>query len=125
MGSAQTQQFRRRTRSRIPRRRPRSNFCAAHVTQENPEATGGRVKATCGGSLARHAPNMAHRSAFSMMQSAPSADSDSAAGPALPRRFGRYQLFDRIGRGGMADIFLARAATELGAERLVVVKQIH
>lgn len=43
----------------------------------------------------------------------------------LPRRFGRYQLFDRIGRGGMAEIFLARSATELGAERLVVVKQIH
>ncbi len=43
----------------------------------------------------------------------------------LPRRFGRYQLFDHIGRGGMAEIFLARSVTELGAERLVVVKQIH
>jgi serine/threonine protein kinase len=43
----------------------------------------------------------------------------------LPRRFGRYQLFDRIGRGGMAEIFLARAETGLGGERLVVVKQIH
>jgi serine/threonine-protein kinase len=42
----------------------------------------------------------------------------------LPRRFGRYQLFDRIGRGGMAEIYLARAHTELGADRLVVVKQI-
>ncbi|AKF08204.1 serine/threonine-protein kinase [Sandaracinus amylolyticus] len=45
--------------------------------------------------------------------------------PVLPRRFGRYQLFDRIGKGGMAEIYLARAASELGAERLVVVKQIH
>jgi serine/threonine-protein kinase len=42
----------------------------------------------------------------------------------LPRRFGPYLLFDRIGRGGMAEIFLARATTGLGAARLVVVKQI-
>jgi serine/threonine-protein kinase len=42
----------------------------------------------------------------------------------LPRRFGPYLLFDRVGRGGMAEIFLARAATGLGAARLVVVKQI-
>src|SRR3984885_4518469 len=42
----------------------------------------------------------------------------------LPRKFGRYALFDFIGRGGMAEIFLARAHTELGAARLCVVKQI-
>jgi serine/threonine-protein kinase len=42
----------------------------------------------------------------------------------LPRSLGRYTLFDKIGQGGMADIFLARAQTELGATRLVVVKQI-
>lgn len=42
----------------------------------------------------------------------------------LPRRFGRYLLFDRIGAGGMAEIFLARSVTELGAVRLIVVKQI-
>ncbi len=42
----------------------------------------------------------------------------------LPRRFGRYLLFDRIGRGGMADIYLALESTGLGAARRVVVKQI-
>ena len=42
----------------------------------------------------------------------------------LPRLFGRYLLLDRIGRGGMAEIFLARATGELGAARRVVVKQI-
>lgn len=42
----------------------------------------------------------------------------------LPRRFGHYHLFDRIGRGGMADIYLARAATGLGPARRVVVKEI-
>lgn len=48
---------------------------------------------------------------------------DGATDP-LPRRFGRYLLFDRIGRGGMADIYLARLETEIGAARRVVVKQI-
>jgi serine/threonine-protein kinase len=43
----------------------------------------------------------------------------------LPRKFGRYMLFDVVGKGGMAEIFLARAKTsELGGYRLCVVKQI-
>lgn len=42
----------------------------------------------------------------------------------LPRTFGRYTLFEEIGKGGMAQIYLARAETELGATRLAVVKQI-
>ncbi|MBK9001323.1 MAG: serine/threonine protein kinase [Myxococcales bacterium] len=42
----------------------------------------------------------------------------------LPRRFGRFVLFDKIGEGGMARIYLGRQSTELGGERLVVVKQI-
>ncbi len=42
----------------------------------------------------------------------------------LPRKFGRFVLFDKIGEGGMARIFLGRLSTELGGERLVVVKQI-
>ena len=42
----------------------------------------------------------------------------------LPRTFGRFVLFDHIGRGGMADIFLARMHTSLGGSRNVVVKQI-
>jgi serine/threonine protein kinase len=42
----------------------------------------------------------------------------------LPRSFGRYALFDFVGKGGMAEIYLARQRTELGATRLCVVKQI-
>src|SRR5262245_62083107 len=42
----------------------------------------------------------------------------------LPRRFGKYSLFDKIGEGGMARIYLGRTKTDLGGERLVVVKQI-
>jgi serine/threonine-protein kinase len=42
----------------------------------------------------------------------------------LPHTFGRYVLFDFIGKGGMAEIYLARQKTELGPTRLCVVKQI-
>ena len=38
---------------------------------------------------------------------------------ALPRAFGNYLLFDRIGRGGMAEIFLTRTHTEFGGSRRV------
>src|SRR5215472_15944865 len=46
------------------------------------------------------------------------------SGPGLPRKFGRYTLFDLIGRGGMAEIFLAHESLELGGQRRCVVKQI-
>ncbi|GAC1578959.1 MAG: hypothetical protein NVS3B20_10040 [Polyangiales bacterium] len=50
--------------------------------------------------------------------------STGAAG-GLPRAFGRYVLFDLIGKGGMAEIYLSKArTTEAGGSRLVVVKQI-
>jgi serine/threonine-protein kinase len=45
-------------------------------------------------------------------------------GDALPRRFGPYILFDKVGEGGMARIFLARGKTALGGNRLLVVKEI-
>jgi len=53
---------------------------------------------------------------------APSGDDVDPAG--LPRTFGRYTLFEKIGKGGMAQIYLARAETALGATRLAVVKEI-
>lgn len=42
----------------------------------------------------------------------------------LPARFGSYYLFDLIGKGGMAEIFLAKTFTGLGTERLCVIKRI-
>lgn len=62
------------------------------------------------------------------MNAASSPPPEPAASPddrsRLPRRLGRYTLFEHIGKGGMAEIYLARAETELGATRLAVVKQI-
>jgi serine/threonine protein kinase len=43
---------------------------------------------------------------------------------ALPRAFGSYVLFDRIGRGGMAEIFLASTHNELGGGRRIVIKEV-
>src|SRR5215471_19924178 len=45
-------------------------------------------------------------------------------GDALPRRFGPYILFDKVGEGGMARIFLATGKSSLGGNRLLVVKEI-
>jgi serine/threonine-protein kinase len=52
------------------------------------------------------------------------AETSSKVAPALPRAFGKYLLFDCIGRGGVAEIFLARMTAQLGGARRVVVKQI-
>jgi len=49
---------------------------------------------------------------------------DATDGLPLPRAFGNYLLFDRIGAGGMAEIFLGRASNEFGGARRLVVKEI-
>lgn len=56
--------------------------------------------------------------------SPPHSATGSATERALPQTFGRYTLFEQIGKGGMAEIFLARDRSELGATRLSVVKRI-
>jgi serine/threonine-protein kinase len=58
------------------------------------------------------------------VSSSPPPDLAPGGGSDLPRTFGSYTLFEQIGKGGMAQIYLARAQTELGATRLAVVKQI-
>jgi serine/threonine protein kinase len=42
----------------------------------------------------------------------------------IPHQLGPYLLFDRLGQGGMGDVFLARHQAGLGVERLVAVKTI-
>jgi serine/threonine protein kinase len=50
----------------------------------------------------------------------------NVVGVALPQPipFGKYTLFERIGRGGMADVFKARIQGPAGFERTFVVKRI-
>ncbi len=45
-------------------------------------------------------------------------------GRLLPAKLGPYELFDHVGRGGMADIYRARSTDELGVVREVVVKEV-
>lgn len=66
---------------------------------------------------------MAERPTVTSFATPPPRGQSEQPGP-LPRVFGRYVLFDQIGRGGMANIYLARADTALGGSRLCVVKQI-
>lgn len=47
-----------------------------------------------------------------------------SAGRLLPARLGAFELFDHIGRGGMADIYRARRKGGLGLERQVVIKEV-
>jgi serine/threonine protein kinase len=49
------------------------------------------------------------------------------SGPAVPElpRYGRYQLLERIGRGGMAEVFLAVMEGTQGFRRRCVVKRIR
>lgn len=42
----------------------------------------------------------------------------------LPQRFGEFLLFDKIGQGGMAEIFLGKALGTLGQQRLTVIKKV-
>jgi len=40
-------------------------------------------------------------------------------------QLGKYELINKIGQGGMAEVFLARASLAQGLHKLVVVKKIH
>ncbi len=42
----------------------------------------------------------------------------------MPEQFGKYQLIQRIGTGGMAEIFKAKVTGEGGFEKLVAIKRI-
>src|SRR5262245_48314066 len=39
--------------------------------------------------------------------------------------FGKYQLFASLGRGGMADVFLAVSRGPMGFNKLVVIKRLR
>ncbi len=52
-------------------------------------------------------------------------DKDSMRAASGPTAFGKYQLFASLGRGGMADVFLAVARGPMGFNKLVVVKRLR
>jgi len=45
--------------------------------------------------------------------------------PPLPQTFGRYTLTQRIGEGGMAEVYLAEAVVAEGLKKRVVIKKIR
>jgi serine/threonine protein kinase len=49
----------------------------------------------------------------------------SAASHELPRAFGPYELVRRLGVGGMAEVYVARARSVAGFEKVVALKTIH
>jgi CheY-like chemotaxis protein/tRNA A-37 threonylcarbamoyl transferase component Bud32 len=63
---------------------------------------------------------------------APAPPPAAAAAPArpagrvspVPGQFGRYQLLEKIGSGGMAEVFKARMRGEQGFEKIVAIKRI-
>jgi tRNA A-37 threonylcarbamoyl transferase component Bud32 len=46
------------------------------------------------------------------------------AQPPVPARIGRYEVIDRIGRGGMAEVFLARAVGPGGIAKRLCIKRM-
>src|SRR5262249_25130875 len=63
---------------------------------------------------------------FSAQQSIVTAPSNGApVQPTSGTMIGRWEVVTRLGSGGMADVYLARAKGEAGFEKLVALKVMH
>ena len=50
--------------------------------------------------------------------------SDQSKAKSWPRKFGKYELLELLGKGGMAEVFLARSFGAEGLEKRLVIKRI-
>ncbi|HEY4244646.1 MAG TPA: serine/threonine-protein kinase [Kofleriaceae bacterium] len=57
--------------------------------------------------------------------SSPTAQTNPFAAPPVPRRLGRYEPLELLGKGGTASVYLARATGEAGFERRVALKVLR
>ncbi len=66
---------------------------------------------------------------LTMTAERPKEEARRVGGRSLPFRVGRYEVIERIGAGGMANVYLARAVGSMrddgGFERLAAVKVLH
>jgi serine/threonine protein kinase len=69
-------------------------------------------------------PADTHRSVSGATDSAADSSSSSGSVPFIPVPYGRYHLIDRVGAGGMAEVFLALMTGPEGFKRELVVKRI-
>ena len=61
-----------------------------------------------------------------MLNKKTSSDSDGGlARDSFPQPFGRYELLERMGSGGMADVFRAACVGSQGFRRVVVIKRVR
>jgi tRNA A-37 threonylcarbamoyl transferase component Bud32 len=76
---------------------------------------------------ARFAPRMTEAKSRAEAQGGtmPLASVASLRAPSAPTHMGRYELIERIGEGGMAEIFFAAARGEKNFVRYFVVKRMH
>ena len=52
-------------------------------------------------------------------------DGGLARRDSFPQPFGRYELLERMGSGGMADVFRAASVGSQGFRRVVVIKRVR
>ena len=64
---------------------------------------------------------------LAMFNKKTSSDSDAglAGRGSFPQPFGRYELLERMGSGGMADVFRAASVGSQGFRRVVVIKRVR
>lgn len=96
--------------------------------RQAPGASGTVAPGSCQGGPIRDPPCARHASIATAPSRGYAAGSDFdrlRVRNEFPQPFGPYELLRRLGRGGMAEVFLAKASTSRGEKRLVALKRMH